>query len=362
MLYDNAGLLRLYADAAVLSGESRFADVAKGIASFLFGTLRVADGLASAQDSESEVDGVRREGAYYQLPAEARSEQPRPALDAKVLTGWNGLAFGAAAHAGALLGRLDWVADASGMADRLLASHVAADGRMLTRASLDGRASSAAPALEDYGLFARGLLDVFLATGEPRFAQAARMLVDATLDAAADAQEQRTPFAVPGGGDPVLSAHGLVSDADPSEGAYPGGLSSLADASRVLYSLTDDERYDTAARTAVSQLADAAARSPIAFGGVLQVATALAGELLQLVVVTPGAAAVDENGRLRRAAAERVQGLGAGAVGVVVSEEAASALASAGFGLFEARTAIGGEPTEYLCRGFVCELPRAFVV
>jgi hypothetical protein len=95
---------------------------------------------------------------------------------------------------------------------------------------------------------------------------------------------------------------------------------------------------------------------------VLQVATALSGELLQLVVVTPGATAVDENGRLRRAAAERVQGLGAGAVGVVVSEEAASALASAGFGLFEARTAIGGEPTEYLCRGFVCELPRAFVV
>ena len=361
MLYDNAGLLRLYADAAVLSGESRFADVAEGIASFLFGTLRVADGLASAQDSESEVDGVRREGAYYQLPAEARSEQPRPALDAKVLTGWNGLAFGAAAHAGALLGRLDWVADASGMADRLLASHVAADGRMLTRASLDGRASSAAPALEDYGLFARGLLDVFLATGEPRFAQAARMLVDATLDAAADAQEQRTPFAVPGGGDPVLSAHGLVSDADPSEGAYPGGLSSLADASRVLYSLTDDERYDTAARTAVSQLADAAARSPIAFGGVLQVATALSGELLQLVVVTPGATAVDGDGRLRRTAAERVQGLGAGAVGVVVSEKAASALASAGFGLFEARTAIGGEPTEYLCRGFVCELPRTFV-
>jgi uncharacterized protein YyaL (SSP411 family) len=346
----------------VLSGEPRFPDVAEGIASFLFGRLRVANGLASAQDSESEVDGVRREGAYYQLPAEARSRQPRPALDAKVLTGWNGLAFGAAAHAGALLGRPDWVAGASVIADRLLASHVAADGRMLTRASLDGRASSAAPALEDYGLFARGLLDVFLATGEPRFAQAARMLVDATLDAAADAQEQRTPFAVPGGGDPVLSAHGLVSDADPSESAYPGGLSSLADASRVLYSLTDDERYDTAARTAVSQLADAAARSPIAFGGVLQVATALAGELLQLVVVTPGAAAVDENGRLRRAAAERVQGLGAGAVGVVVSEEAASALASAGFGLFEARTAIGGEPTEYLCRGFVCELPRAFVV
>jgi uncharacterized protein YyaL (SSP411 family) len=375
MLYDNAGLLRLYADAAALTADSahdgggsaagqgssdRLRDIAEGIMGFLSTVMRVPGGLASAQDSESDVDGVRQEGEYYRLPADARARQPRPALDSKVLTGWNGLAIGAAAHAGALLGRADWVAEASGIADDLLAAHVSSDPRMLTRASLAGRASSAAPALEDYGLFSRGLLDVFLATGERRFVLAAQALVDATLDAANEARVgANVPFAVPGGGDPVLAAHGLVSDADSSEGAYQGGLSSLADAARVLFALTDDARYDRAARAAVSAVADLARRSPVAFGGALQVATALAGELQQLVVVTPGGTKVRDV--VRQAAAERVRSLGAGAVGVVVSEETASALADAGFGLFQARAALAGEPTEYLCRAFTCELPRPFV-
>jgi uncharacterized protein YyaL (SSP411 family) len=355
MLYDNAGLLRLYADAAFTGStvDAHFVEVADGIAGFLLGTLRVDGGFASAQDSESEVDGERREGAYYRLGREARAEQPRPALDEKVLTGWNGLAIGALAHAGALLGRPDWMAAAASVADSLLTANVRADGTLI-RASLAGRASAAAPALEDYGLFARGVLDVFLTTGEPRFALAARSLVDATMDGAAAA---RSPFTIPGGGDPVLAAHGLVSDADPSEGAYPGGLSSLADACRVLFALTDDERYERASRTAIGSVADVAARSPIAFGGVLQMATALAGELQQLVVVDPGKPGV----AIVRETAERTRSLGAAAVGVAVAEDAASALSDAGFALFDARTALSDEPTEYLCRAFTCELPRPFV-
>jgi uncharacterized protein YyaL (SSP411 family) len=359
MLYDNASLLRLYADAAVRAmdrgdgGAARLEEVADGIAAYLLGTLRIDGGFASAQDSESEVDGVRTEGAYYRLDAEGRSTQSRPALDEKVLTGWNGLAIGALARAGTLLGREEWVAAASDVADGLLATHVADDGRMLTRASLNGRASAAAPALEDYGLLAGGLLGVFLATGEQRFAAAARALVDATMEASDDA-----PFAVPGGGDSVLAAHGLIPDADPSEGAYPGGLSSVADAARVLFALTDDARYDEAARSAVASVAASAVRSPMSFGAVLELATALAGELRQLVVVVPRKESPASG--IRRATARRVQSLGASAVGVAVSEDVASALSAAGFGLFDDRGAQGGEPTEYLCRAFACELPRRF--
>ncbi|MGA0566746.1 thioredoxin domain-containing protein [Rathayibacter sp. KR2-224] len=380
MLYDNAGLLRLYADAVSLApadsesqaaagGARRHAEVAGGIGSFLLGTMRVEGGFASAQDSESEVDGVRREGAYYLLDADGRSRQPRPSLDEKVLTAWNGLAIGALAHAGSLLELPEWVAEASAVASGLLEAHVSDGGRMLTRASLAGRPSPAAPALEDYGLFARGLLDVFLATGEPRFALAARELVDATMAPAEHAEDEearggtRGPFAVPGGGDPVLAAHGIVADADPSEGAYPGGLSSLADSARVLFALTDDTRYDRAARAAVSSVADLALRSPIAFGGMLQTAVALGVELQQLVVIVPGKqASVGAMERVRHATAARVQSLGPGAVGVAITQGAASELAAAGFGLFEGRTAQNEEPTEYLCHAFTCELPRPFTL
>ncbi|QDZ14551.1 thioredoxin domain-containing protein [Humibacter ginsenosidimutans] len=362
MLYDNAGLLRLYADAAA-SLDPELASIAEGIASFLTGTMRVEGGFASAQDSESEVDGERREGLYYRLDAAQRAAQPRPALDAKVLTGWNGIAIGALAHAGALLGHPEWVREAAEVADGLLSAHVSDHGRMLLRASLDGRASAAAPALDDYGLFASGLLDVFLATGEHRFASAARTLVDATLvDATLDAattdgaSPDERVFAVPGGGDSVLSAHGLVADADPSEGAHQGGTSSLADACRVLFALTDDAGYDRAARTAIGDLGESAVRSPLAFGGALRVASALDDDLRQLVVVTPDGG----EPAIVRAVAARGRSLGAGTVGVVVSQGRASALAADGFELFADRSTIGGIATEYLCRAFSCELPRPF--
>ncbi|MDQ1512892.1 MAG: uncharacterized protein QOC59_734, partial [Microbacteriaceae bacterium] len=44
-------------------------------------------------------------------------------------------------------------------------------------------------------------------------------------------------------------------------------------------------------------------------------------------------------------------------VTAVLSEPAAAAFASAGFELFEGRTAEGGKPAAYLCRDFVCRLP-----
>lgn len=374
MLYDNAGLLRLYTDAAVPAGHAparpesaRFVRVAEGVADFLIGTMRVEGGFASAQDSESEIDGVRVEGEYYRLDAAARAAQPRPALDAKVLTGWNGLAIGALAHAGSLLARPDWVAVAAAVADGLLERHFDPESGLLIRASLNGRASAATASLEDYGLFARGLLDTFLATGEPRFALAARRLVDACLRASGSGGVPGSPFGLPGGGDPVLSAHGLVWDADPSEGAYPSGLSALADASRVLYALTDDARYEDAARRVASSFSGSAARSPIAFGGMLQMTSALAAGLQQFVVVTPdpatragGPTAGAPGDATRAATSVRARSLGEWAVGVAVSQGAASALADAGFGLFQARTAMRGGPTEYVCLSFVCELPRPF--
>lgn len=368
MLYDNAGLLRLYADAAVLRASSDedapfFTHVAHGVARFLLTTMRVDGGFASAQDSESDVDGVRREGAYYLLDAEARAAQPAPGLDRKVLTGWNGLAIGALAHAGALFERPDWVVAAAEIADELMGSHVSAGGRMLVRASLNGRASSAAPALEDYGLFARGLLDVFLATGEPRFALAARAMVDATIDAA-EQSGGNAPFALPGGGDPVLAAHELVADADPSEGAYPSGPSALADTAHVLYALTDDDRYRRVADAAIGAVAGVAPGNPLAFGATLRVAAELAGVPRQFVVVRPATAPAEDpvdpsalSGAVSAVARRGTRGT----VAVVVTEGAAAKLADSGFGLFEARTAVDGGPTAYACEAFVCELPERFI-
>src|SRR5690606_27686508 len=116
MLADNAQLLAAYAAA----GDR---DTASGVASFLLDVLRVPGGFASGQDSESEVDGVRVEGGYYALDAGRRAAQPPPPLDAKVLTGLNGLAIGALADAGVRFARPDWIVAAREVADAVLALH-----------------------------------------------------------------------------------------------------------------------------------------------------------------------------------------------------------------------------------------------
>jgi uncharacterized protein len=324
MLYDNAQLLRIYSRAGRPTAE--------GVASFLMNVLRLpSGGFASAQDSESVVDGKRVEGAYYQLDAEARALQTPPGLDEKVLTGWNGLAIGALAYAGARLGEPDWVEAASDAADLVATGEV-------VRARIGDRVSSARPTLEDFGMLSEGLIDLALATGEVRFAVRAREL---TVGAIASGE-----FVVPGGADPVLSANGLVLENDPSEGAHPSGLSAMSRAAIRLDQLGVVGLRDTAIGV-LERIAPLALSRPISFGSALGAMSMLSAPLRQLVVVT-----ADRDSRMARVAK-----LWLGGVGVAVTPTQAQAFAAAGFELFEGRVQVDGRETAYLCDNFVCQLP-----
>src|SRR5690554_3398381 len=293
MLYDNALLLDAYTQAWKLTGTDWAATAADGIADFLEDVLQLpTGGFASAQDSESVVDGELTEGDYYSPSAAGRARQTPPKRDEKVLAGWNGLAISALAKAGFAFNRDDWLESARRSADYLLEHHVPSplpelvEGR-LVRASIAGRTSSATATLEDYGMLAQGLLDLALASGETDYAVAGRRLIDATLRPLVEPVEGRTPFTVPGGADPVLVSHGTALAADPSEGAYPSGLTACAGAAHTLYLLTADRRYRVAAEDAMRLVAAPALARPIGFGGALRLMAELASEPVQLVVVTP---------------------------------------------------------------------------
>ncbi|MEN0084557.1 MAG: DUF255 domain-containing protein, partial [Leifsonia sp.] len=346
MLYDNALLLDTYALAWRLTGEEWAERTADGVAGFLLGVLRQSSGgFASAQDSESTIDGARVEGTYYTLPPAERARLEPPPLDAKVLTGWNGFAIGALARAGRILDRPAWIAAAGEAADAVLTRHRRDDGTLL-RASLGDRRSEAGATLEDYGGLAAGLLELALADGDPRTAAAARDLVDLCLDAAG---EGTCPFETPGGGDPVLQSTGLAVRVDPSEGAYPSGLSSMIRAAHTLYLMTGERRYERAAREGMRLVAAQALQVPSAFGTALALMSELAGEVEQLVVVLPAAGAT---GELTAAARRHPAPLVAFA-----TETQAAGFASDGFELFEGRATRDGRATAYLCRDFVCRLP-----
>lgn len=342
MLYDNALLLEAYSRA----GRP---EVAEGIAGFLAGILRVGDGFASAQDSESTVDGERVEGGYYALDAEGRAGQAPPALDAKVLTGWNGLALGALASAGARQGRADWITLAVTVADAVATEPI-------VRARIGDRRSSARPTLEDYGMLADGLVDLALATGEVRFAIRARELAHECMAAAQGAQAASVAFVVPGGADPVLASRGLAIDVDPSEGAYPSGLSAMSSAAVRLALLTGDAMLRAAATVTMEFVAPSALERPISFGASLSAMSLLAAPARQLVVVlgSGSGSGGGSDSPLARAARAWPRGTG---VAAVVTDEQAAAWSAAGFELFDARSSRDGAATAYLCEDFVCALP-----
>ncbi|MQM38497.1 hypothetical protein KBTX_02508 [wastewater metagenome] len=314
MLYDNALLVGLYADAWRITGDGLFARVIGETVDWLMREMQCGDGgFASALDA----DTPEGEGAYYlwtpetvreALPAEdatltihrfglneranfhgrwhlhvhatfselapvmgasreqivsrwaqarerlqaVRAGRTPPARDDKRLTGWNALTARGLAHAGRLMGRQEWVDTAAGILG-FIDDNLWADGRLLARYA-DG--SAALPAyLDDHAYLLWALLTQLEARWEPRWLERARTVADLLL----------ARFEAPGGGfhftaddhEPLIQRpYGFSDDALPSGTAIAvHGLQRLAD-------LTGEAAYRDAARRGVDAAAGAVARAP----------------------------------------------------------------------------------------------------
>ena len=335
MLTDNAQLLDVASDA-----EPPRTDVAAGIARFLLDVLQQpTGGFGAAQDSESWIDGERSEGGYYARDASARAGLQPPAVDGKVVSGWNGLAIGALARAGARWGEASWIESARWAAEAVLQANVDADGH-LVRASLDEIASRAHATLADHGQLAAGLLALAAATGEVAYAVRARALVDACVS-------PDGTLAVPGGGDPVLTRQGIGAPDASSDADEPSGVASIAEAAAALWTLGAGDGYRALAERLVAAHAAAALAQPLAYGALLRVAAILAVAPRQVVVVAP-----DAGGELAVAA----RGIRADVVSIVTPQQAEE-WAAAGFTLFADKALRDGRPAAYDCRDFACRLP-----
>lgn len=323
MLTDNAQLL----DAAREAGRE---DVVRGVAGFLLRVLRLpGGGFGAAQDSESTIAGERSEGGYYRLPLADRGSMEAPAVDGKVITGWNGLAIGALARAGAALAEPEWIDAAQEAARCVLTVNRDARGA-LVRSSLDGTASDAVATRADLGLLADGLLALAVATGDASWAEEGLAVLAADADA-----------------DPVLAAQGIPVAGDEGDGDLPSGTAALAAASLTAWRLGAGDVHRRRAESLVEELAEPALRHPFAYGSLLQVAAGLAVPPRQVVAV-----ASDPDSPLIAAA----RGVDADVIAAVTPAQA-RALAAAGLGLFEGKDAHDG--VVYDCRDFVCRLPAA---
>jgi uncharacterized protein YyaL (SSP411 family) len=398
MLYDNALLCRVYAHLWRSTGSEQARRVALETADFMVRELRTAEGgFASALDADSD-DGTGRhvEGAYYvwtpeqltealgaedaalaaayfgvteegtfeegasvlQLPQQdvvfdaeriasvkarllaVRAERPAPGRDDKVIAAWNGLAVAALAETGAYFDRPDLVDAAVAAADLLVRLHLDDQAR-LSRTSKDGKAGANAGVLEDYADVAEGFLALAGVTGEGVWLDFAGFLLDHVL----------ARFTDPESG----SLYDTASDAeqlirrpqDPTDNAVPSGWSAAAGALLSYAAHTGSQPHRSAAEKALGVVKALGPRVPRFIGWGLAAAEALLDGPREVAVVGP---ALDDPAtrELHRAALLATAPGAVVACGTPDSEE---------FPLLADRVLVGGAPTAYVCRGFVCDLP-----
>ncbi len=246
MLYDQALLVRLYARAtAGLAGRfdtGRWRQVVTETVAFVRREMtQPAGGFSSSQDADSpgpdghdheglfhtwtpgevvavlgpgpaatatmEWYGITEEGNFggrsipHRLPArgrwarppeieaarrqlfDARARRPRPGLDDKVVTEWNGLMIAALAEAGSLLGEPEWIDTAAAAAQFLLDELRDGRGRWFRAWHADGTPRGRYPALAaDHAVLVDAFTRLGEATGEARWTYEALDVADTLLD------------------------------------------------------------------------------------------------------------------------------------------------------------------------------------
>jgi len=386
MLYDQAGLLRVYLHAWQATGEALFERVVSETADYVLRTLGLpGGGLASAEDADSEGE----EGRFYLwTPAEvtdaagarlgpaaaawfgvaapgnfegrsilrrppdddaprpadieearrlllaARARRVRPGLDDKVLTEWNAMFGAALAEAAFATGRADWAAAARRCAAFLLAELRRPDGRWL-RSWQGGRARHLAYA-GDYAWVVELCTRLGELTGEALWLDHAADTARSMLELFGGAGAGDAP-----GGGPLLFSTGrdaeqlLVRPVDVLDGAVPSANSVAAAALVRLGTLRGEDDLRRAGEAMVDALWGLAAEHPLAAAGTVAAAALAHGGTTEVVVAGERPDLLDAlRGRFEPTAV------------VAWGEPTSSALWS------------GRAPgLAYVCRGYVCRAP-----
>jgi uncharacterized protein YyaL (SSP411 family) len=172
---------------------------------------------------EAERRGMTEEALRERVEAarttlyEHRETRPRPGLDDKVLTDWNGLMVAALATAARVFDEPEYETAARRTGRFLLDTMHDAEGRLLHRYR-DGGAGIRAT-LDDYAFLIWGLLELYETTFEPDWLRAARDHMEVCLDRFWDA-EHGGFYMTPEDGEALI-----VRPKDISDGAKPSGNS-----------------------------------------------------------------------------------------------------------------------------------------
>ncbi len=368
MLYDNALLPPLYLAAYQLTQEGLFARVARETCAFLLRELAAPDGgFYGTLDADSEGGegsfyvwtaeemraaggeealrrfGVTPEGnfeggatvlrAVEEAPDElkrrllaVRGLRSRPARDEKILTGWNGLAIGALAQAGRILGEDAFTEAATRAAAFLRAGLAAGEDGLL---HVHGR--PIAGFLQDYAYLTGGLIDLYEATFDGTWMRWAMALA---RGAVARFESDGAFYQTEAGLSDLIHRPRDLLDA-----GTPSGESAMVRALLRLAPWTGD---DATARKILDARLAAAAAQPWGQASLL-----CAADFAPLEVALAGQPPAEW---LRRLAARYLPNLVLSRIDPAWPEPVPP--------LWEGKApSVGGRPRAWVCRDFTCSLP-----
>jgi uncharacterized protein YyaL (SSP411 family) len=190
---------------------------------------------------------------------DARSRRPRPFLDTKILTAWNGQMIAGAALAGQSLGDRSAIESARRAADFVLKNLRTPDGKLLrTLAVAPGQKPEARLSgyLDDYAYLAHGLLCLHDVTSEQRWLDEAKALTDTMVNLFEDPKDGAFFF--------TSNDHEklFARSKDQHDGAQPSGNSVAARNLVRLWIKTGDAKYAKLADRTFRALAGALKANP----------------------------------------------------------------------------------------------------
>jgi uncharacterized protein YyaL (SSP411 family) len=359
MLYDNALLASVYHHAWRRFGDERYRRIADATIDYVLRELALGGGgFASAQDADTEgVEGLTftwapGEGAPEDLfepfehgrfvlrgelddetrarLLEERSRRAQPLRDDKAIASWNGLMLAALAQAGR-------VEPATELAEFLLGPLSTPEGRLHRTYRRTGAGDGVAKGsgyLEDYADVAYGLMELHVASGDPRWLREAHRLATLAVHLFAD-DEGGGFFQTPADGEQLVARKKELDD-HPT----PSGNAMIAYVLLRLARIWGDDELERRAVSVLRLVRDSLPRVPTSFGWLLVALDQHLAPHREIAIVGRSDAPV-----VRAALASAAE------TDVIAFGPAEDVPVLAG------RTEVDGRAAVYLCERFACRLP-----
>lgn len=308
---------------------------------------RMSTSQAAKEFSKSEEEVVHLLAGCREELRALRAKRPRPHLDDKIITAWNGLMISAYARAGQILGEEKYRTAAQRSAD-FIQKELWKESRLIR--NYRGEASGIAAFADDYAFLIQGLLDLYEVDFNPSWLAWAEEL-QGTMDKQFWDAEHGGYFGVQAG-----TADILLRMKEDYDGAEPSPNSVAALNLQRLAQITGSADLRAKAEKTLGAFAERVSAGPTAMPQMLCAVDAALAKPRQVVIAGPKAS--PETQALlaevhRHYKPNKLVLLADGAEGQAYLGKRLDFLSTVGM--------IDGKPAAYVCENFACQLPTTEV-